>query len=304
MDRLIAGVEIGGSKTVVLLARGREIVEQRRIATTTPRETLDACRDALLAWAHHGPPAALGIGSFGPLDLAAGRIAVTPKPGWSGTAVVGHFDGLDMPTAFDTDVAAAALAEARWGAAVGTTVSAYLTVGTGIGLGLVVDGRPVHGLMHPEIGHVRVAHDRSFTGICPFHGDCLEGLASGPAIAARTGMPADALPADHPVWTQVAGELGEMVAMLFLTVSPERVVIGGGVGGGQPQMLDMIRDRVAARLAGYIAPLTRASLDRILCPPKLGMLSGPLGTIALAEAMLAQGPGHDGRVPSPALGID
>lgn len=294
MDRLIAGIEIGGSKTVVLVARGREILEQRRIPTTTPSETLATCRAALREWQHLGIPAALGIGSFGPLDLRAGRISATPKPGWSDTSVVDYFATPSVPVAFDTDVAAAALAEARWGAAVDTGVSAYLTVGTGIGLGLVVAGRPVHGLMHPEIGHVRVAHEGGFAGICPFHGDCLEGLASGPAIAARTGMSADALPADHPVWAQVAGELGEMVATLILTASPERVVIGGGVGGGQPQLLDIVRDRVADRLGGYIAAVTRATLDRIVCPPLLGTLSGPLGTIALAEAMLVLG-GADAR---------
>ncbi len=290
MDRLIGGIEIGGTKTVVLVARGRAIVAQRRVPTTTPAATLAACNAALSEWsALHGPVAALGIGSFGPLDIAAGRITDTPKPGWSGTKVVEPFARLDVPLAFDTDVAAAALAEHRWGAARGTRVSAYITIGTGIGAGLIVDGNPVHGLVHPEIGHVRVTSSDGFAGNCPFHGNCLEGLASGPAIAARTGSAAHLLPTGHAIWTMIANEIGEMIAMLLLTLSPQRIVIGGGIGAGQPQLLPIIRDRVAIQLNSYVAPITRAALDGIVVSPGLGDLSGPLGAVALGNRAASPG---------------
>ncbi len=282
MDRLTGGIEIGGTKTVVLIARGRTIVELRRIATTTPAATLAACRAAFAEWARHGPLAALGIGSFGPLDIAGGRITNTPKPGWAGTEVVAAFADLGVPVAFDTDVNAAALAEHRWGASKGTAVSVYLTIGTGIGAGIVVGGRPLHGLVHPEVGHIGVASGDGFAGICPFHGDCLEGLASGPAIAARTGQDAASLDANHPVWPVVAGEIAAVLTMLLLTVSPERIIIGGGVGHGQPQLLPLIRADVARRLNAYVAPVTPDTLRTILCAPGLGDLSGPLGAIALA----------------------
>lgn len=286
MGPLTAGIEIGGTKTVVLIARGRDIVAQQRIATTTPVATLAACRAAIAGWAEHGVPVALGIGSFGPLDIAAGRITNTPKPGWADTDVVAAFAELGVPVAFDTDVNAAALAEHRWGAAVGTGVSVYMTIGTGIGAGVVLDGRPLHGLVHPEIGHVRVAAGDGFAGICPFHGDCLEGLASGLAIAARTGQDAATLGADHPVWALVADEIGAVLAMLLLTLSAERIVLGGGVGQGQPQLLPLIRAAIARRLNGYVAAVSPATLNTIVCAPGLGELSGPLGAIALSGNQL------------------
>lgn len=295
---LLGGIEIGGTKTVVLVARGRDIVAQVQFPTEVPATTLARCTDQLAAWqAVYGPLAAIGIGSFGPLSLdpaAAdyGHVTNTPKPGWEGADLRAALrTRFAVAIMIDTDVAGAALAEGRWGAAVGARVHVYLTVGTGIGIGLVVDGRAAHGLVHPEAGHFRVRRiaGDAFPGTCRYHGDCLEGLASGPAIAARAGRPAHELPADHPVWVSVAAELAELTAVLVLTVSAERIVIGGGVVNGQPQLLPLIRARTDALLAGYVPAASGAALERIVTAPGLGTAAGPLGAIALAELSLAIG---------------
>ncbi|MFD2500074.1 ROK family protein [Rhizorhabdus histidinilytica] len=237
-DRLLAGIELGGTKAIALMARGRNVLASARVPTTTPNETLRAIGDRIEAWQReHGRADALGIASFGPLGLDRsrpdyGHITSTPKPGWRQADLVRHFgDRFGLPIGFDTDVAGAALAEHRWGTARGCDVAIYMTVGTGVGGGVVVDGRPVHGLVHPELGHLRVrrATGDDFAGVCPFHGDCLEGLVSGPAIGARTGSDGASIEDDHPVWDRVTAELAEAMAMLLLTVSPRRIVIGGGV---------------------------------------------------------------------------
>ena len=194
---------------------------------------------------------------------------------------------------FDTDVAGAALAEGRWGASAGCAVHVYLTIGTGIGGGIVVDGRPFHGATHPEIGHVRlrrIAGD-SFPGTCPFHGDCLEGLVSGPAIAARAGRPAERIAADDPVWTWVAANIAELLASLILTLSPQRIVIGGGVPQGQPAMLDLLPAAVLEWLGGYLAGVDRETLARIIVAPGLGADAGILGAVALALTALSESGG-------------
>lgn len=291
MAPLIAGIELGGTKAIACLARGPEIVAMTRLATGEPGATLDALSMALAGWtAAHGVPAALGIGSFGPVDLnpasaGYGRITATPKPGWRDTDVVEHFArGFDGRIGFDTDVAGAALAERMWGAAQGCVVVAYVTIGTGIGMGLVVDGVPVHGLVHPEAGHVGVrrAGGDGFAGVCPFHGDCIEGLASGPAIAARAGV-ADAadLADDHPVWELVTRDVGEWLASVMLTVSPERIVLGGGVFGGRAALFPAIRARTAAALGGYVAGVDAARLAEVIRAPGLGERAGPLGAVAI-----------------------
>jgi len=291
----IAGIELGGTKGFALVAHDAEIIDSLRVTTTTPHETLSALSD----WLHTRHKAlafdALGIASFGPLGLDRakadyGYITKTTKPGWSDSDVVGTvrrwFGG---PIGFDTDVAGAALAEQRWGAAQGTAVSSYLTIGTGIGGGLLVDGVPVHGLVHPEMGHVRVRRRAGddFAGICPFHKDCLEGLASGPAIKARTGHAAEDLPDDHPVWTDVAAEIAELLVSLIMIASPHKILIGGGVGIGKPFLFAMIRDAVAARLQNYVVGVDRAALDALIQPPALGERAGPLGAIALGLSAAA-----------------
>jgi len=290
-DRLVAGIELGGTKGIALIARGTEILEMARVRTTVPRETLAVLGDAIAGWrARHGEPAALGIASFGPVGLDRSRddygyITLTPKPGWSNADVVGYFARrFGLPIVFDTDVNGAALAEYRWGAARGCDVAIYITVGTGVGGGLVVGGDPVHGLIHPEIGHFRVRRPArsSFAGVCPFHGDCVEGLISGPALAARTGIPGDRIPGDHPVWGEVASELGEAMATLMAVVSPQRIMIGGGVFQNRTDLLATVRRRTATALGGYPAGVDEARLDAIIVPPALGDRAGPLGAVALA----------------------
>ncbi|SFR76957.1 ROK family protein [Sphingomonas jatrophae] len=283
------GIELGGTKGIAVLARGRDIVERVRVPTTTPAETLGALLEQAARWAAAEAVAAIGLASFGPLRLdpartGYGRIAATPKPGWADADVRGAFAGLGLPLGFDTDVNGAVLAEARWGAAQGCDTAAYMTVGTGIGVGLMAGGRPLHGLLHPEVGHLRVrrVEGDSFPGICPFHGDCLEGLAAGPAIAARAGAPASELDADHDAWGFVSDALAEAMAILLLTASPQRILIGGGVGAGVPHLLPRVRAATAAKLASYLDEVDAAALDRIIVPPALGDDAGPLGAVALA----------------------
>ncbi len=288
---LFGGLELGGTKCVALVARGTVIVDTASFPTTDPATTLGAVTGWLAAaQARHGALAGIGIASFGPLELAPeraeyGRITRTTKLGWDDADILGAVRaGFAVPVGIDTDVGGAALAEARWGAATAARVSVYLTIGTGIGGGVVVDGRSVRGLVHPEMGHVRVRRRTSdhFAGACVFHGDCLEGLASGPAIAARTGQDGTTLPADHPVWRDVADEIAELATMLILTLGPQRIAIGGGVGQGQPQLLPMIRSAVAARLGGYVPLIDAAALDTLIGHPGLGDRAGPLGAIAVA----------------------
>lgn len=295
----IAGVELGGTKGVALIARDTEIIAEHRVPTTTPAETLGALATWLRDQHASAPFAALGIASFGPLSLKRdardyGHITATPKPHWSGADVIGAFAAwFDGPIGFDTDVNGAALAEARWGAALGCSTTIYLTIGTGVGGGIVVDGKPVHGLIHPEMGHVRVRRvaGDTFAGICPYHGDCVEGLVSGPVLAARAGVAGDAIAADHPIWGTVAQDIAELLTGLILSVSPERIILGGGVGVGRMHLTPLIRDAVAERLGGYVAGIDRAALETLIIQPGLGDRAGPLGAIALGlNALQAPSP--------------
>lgn len=287
---LIAGVELGGTKCIASLATGpNDIRVQEQVPTTTPDETLSALRAILERWHAEHDFAAIGIASFGPVDLdrasaSYGWIVNTPKPGWNNADVVGAL-GLDgVAVAFDTDVNGAALAEKRWGAAQGLESFAYVTIGTGIGVGSVVNGRPVAGLGHSEAGHMlvgRFAGDK-FAGNCPFHGDCLEGLANGPAIRAATGKPAEDLDADDPAWDRVVDAIAGMAFNLALTTVPQRILIGGGVMAGQPQLMERIRETTVAKLAGYAHAAAIASdIDNWLTEPGLGTMAGPMGAIAL-----------------------
>lgn len=291
-SELVGGVETGGSWCVCALARGPGQIEaEEQFPTTDPETTLARIVEFFRV---HSGARALGIGAFGPVDLDPssarwGYVTTTPKPGWQGVSVAAVLrDALDLPVAFDTDVAAAALAEHRWGAGRGVDSLCYLTVGTGIGIGLVLDGRPWHGLVHPEAGHMRVPHDRErdpFTGNCPSHGDCWEGLASGGAVAARwQATPAELAP-DHPAWELEAEYLALGILNLVLVASPRRVVVGGGVLE-QPGLLAMIRARLPELLAGYLeAPELGSQVDRYLVAPELGDRAGVLGAIALAHGL-------------------
>jgi fructokinase len=292
--RLVGGIEGGGTKFVCVIGRGPEdIVAEARIPTTTPGATLSQSVDFFRAEsARRGSLAAIGVGCFGPVDLCEGSptwgfITTTPKAGWEHTDVAGRLGKeLGVPVAFDTDVNAAAIGEARWGAAQGLDTFVYLTVGTGIGGGGLLGGQPMHGLVHPEIGHMLLPHDRSldpFPGVCPFHAGCLEGLASGPALLARWGQPAESLPPDHPAWALEARYLGLALANLVCTLSPQRIVLGGGVME-QTHLFPLIRKEVVALLNGYIrAREILEAIDAYIVPPGLGHRSGRLGALAMAQ---------------------
>jgi fructokinase len=239
-----------------------------------------------------GELAAIGIGSFGPVDVNPrspkfGYITSTPKPGWPNTNFLGQLQSaFYMPMGFDTDVNTAALGEWRWGSAQGLDTFLYLTIGTGVGGGGMVNGRLMHGLLHPEMGHMLLRRDPqadSFAGACPYHGDCFEGLASGPALERRWGKRAEELPADHPAWDLEAEYLALGLVNLIVTISPQRIVLGGGVME-QPQLLPEVRRRVQALLNGYVqSPQIIQNIDEYIVAPHLGGRAGVLGAIALAR---------------------
>lgn len=294
---LLAGIELGGTKCVCILGTGpNDAREEVRVPTTRPDETLAAIEAVLDGWRSEGHDfAALGIGSFGPVDLdraspAYGRITSTPKPGWANTDVAGRLAGrYAVPTRFETDVNGAALAERRWGAAQGLDDFAYVTVGTGVGVGLISVGRPIRGFTHAELGHIRVARapGDDWPGSCPFHGGCVEGLAAGSAIEARTGTCGSNLPPEHPVWPLVAHTLGQLLHVLVLTAAPRRILIGGGVMNGSGHLFPMIREDLVQSLNGYVvAPELQSGLDTYVLAPALGDRAGPLGTLALAADAL------------------
>jgi fructokinase len=287
---VFGGVEAGGTKWVCAKGTGPDdLTEVKVIPTTTPPETLGRVVEFFKSEGVR--VAALGIGSFGPVDLRAGSetfgwIMKTAKPGWSNTDVVGPLMAeLDIPVAFDTDVNAAALAEQRWGAAQGLSDFIYITVGTGIGAGVVLNGGPVHGLAHPEFGHILIPHDGDdpFPGSCPFHRDCLEGMASGAALLARYGKPAEELD-DHAAWALEARYLAMGIMNAVLAVSPERVVLGGGVIK-KPGLLPIVRTQVEELIGDYIEPASDVgSIDHFIVRPALGDRAGVLGAIHLAMA--------------------
>ncbi|MEU0555516.1 ROK family protein [Dactylosporangium sp. NPDC006015] len=292
MSVLFGGVEAGGTKVVCAVGVGPDaVVDRTTIPTTSPGETLDRVIAYFRAQRAAGRDiAALGVASFGPLDLASGRITTTPKPGWGGTDLVGALRrGLGVPVALDTDVNGAAYGEHRWGAGRGQGTVVYVTVGTGIGGGAVVDGRPLHGLLHPEMGHLHVQRHPGddFAGTCPFHGDCVEGLASGPAIARRAGRPAHDLgPLLSRTVALEAHYLSQLMTSILYLLMPHRIVVGGGVLN-IPGLLDAVRAATADRLGKALdaVPAT-ADLSTYIVPPGLGGLSGVLGALGLAERMV------------------
>ncbi|RZJ05243.1 MAG: ROK family protein [Brevundimonas sp.] len=287
---LVAGIELGGTKCVCILASGPDDVrDEVRMPTTSPEETLSAIRAVLDRWAAADGFAAIGVASFGPLELdrtAAqyGRIVTTTKPGWSGADLTRLGVGFDVPFALDTDVNGAALSEGRWGAAQGLSTYAYITVGTGIGVGSIVGGRSIVGLGHSEAGHLRVGRlpGDVWPGVCSYHGDCVEGLASGPAVGARAGRAGGELMPQDPAWDMVVHALSGLLHNLVLTTAPMRVLIGGGVMDGQPWLFPRIRRALIDSLAGYAgAGRIAADPDAFLQPPGLGARAGPLGAVAL-----------------------
>jgi len=294
---LFGGIEAGGTKFVCIIGTGPDdIARTQRIDVAGPSETLKASVDFFLRAGAAGVRLdAIGIGSFGPVELRRmnpryGFITTTPKPGWSGTDIAGPFAAaLGIPVGFDTDVNAAALAEGRWGAARGLASFVYLTVGTGIGAGALVDGRLLYGLGHPETGHIAVPRrpGDTYDGICPFHGDCFEGMASGPAVGARFGRRPELLEgADQAAAAELVGfYLAAGVRSITYTLAPERVVVGGGLSA-LPGMLDAARAELRVQLNGYPG-LTEHAAPGFLVRAELGGNAGPAGTLILAEQAAA-----------------
>lgn len=294
---LLGGMEGGGTKFVCAVGFGPDdILEEIRFPTTSPDETLG--RAQAFFEKHRRRLAAIGLAPFGPLDLnpassSFGSITATPKPGWAGTDVLGFFrTQFDLPLAFDLDVNAAAFGEYAWAPHNrGLDSLVYYTIGTGIGAGIIVGGQIVHGLTHPEAGHVRLPHDRGrdpFPGSCPFHEDCFEGLANGPALGARWGQPADSLPDEHPAWELEAEYIAHAVANTILMLSPQRIVLGGGVMK-RLHLFPLIRKRVGEILNGYVAsPVIAGGMQAYIVPPALGGRSGVLGAMALGRRAMEE----------------
>ena len=290
---LIGALEAGGTKMVCSIGNLKGgILQRASIPTGAPEETVAQIVDFIGKF----DVAALGIGSFGPLDLnpdspTYGCITSTPKPGWSGYPLMPELSRrLGVPAAIDTDVNAAALAEYEMGAGKGKRSLLYVTVGTGIGGGLVAEGKIVHGLVHPEIGHMFLAPVKSDSmprGVCPFHAGCLEGLASGPAIEKRWGLPGKLMSEEHPAWELEAEYLAQMCANMILCVSPEVIVLGGGVMQ-QMHLFAKIREKTLALLGGYVvsARITEEGMPSYIVPPALGVNSGVTGALLLGARAL------------------
>uniref|UniRef100_A0A7C1JIL0 fructokinase n=1 Tax=Caldilinea aerophila TaxID=133453 RepID=A0A7C1JIL0_9CHLR len=289
---LYGGIEAGGTKFVCAVASGPDDVrDEIRFPTTTPEETLAQAIDFFQTHHRREPLRAIGVACFGPIDPnpaspTFGYVTTTPKPYWAHTDVVGRLKAaLGLPVGFDTDVNGAALGEHRWGAAQGLDTFVYLTIGTGLGGGAMVNGRLLHGLMHAEMGHMRIPHDRTrdpYPGWCSYHGDCWEGLAAGPAIEGRWKTKGQNLTADHPAWALEAHYLALGVVNIIVTLSPQRIILGGGVME-QHHLFPMLRKEVQELLNGYIQrPEITGAIDQYIVPPLLGSRAGVLGAIALA----------------------
>ena len=295
-ERLIGAIEAGGTKFVVAVAReDGTVLAETRIPTRTPAECFpDVERFFKQASAAHGPISAFGVASFGPIDIdpaspAYGTFTTTPKPGWSGARfhdVLGQFDAQIV---VDTDVNGAALSEWKSGAGQGCTTLAYTTIGTGVGTGVVRHGKPLMGFSHFEAGHILVRRDPAidpYAGFCPFHGDCLEGLAAGPAITARWGESLSKLGSPADKVQLIAGYIAQLAATLVLLHMPDRLIFGGGVMK-TPGLVEALRRQTEAKLAGYIkAPQLDPGLERYIVTPGLGDEAGITGAIALGRSAL------------------
>jgi len=294
--KLFGGVEAGGTKFVCAVGSGPDNIRaEARFSTTYPEETVNQALAFFREQHRINPLSAIGIASFGPIDLNVqsatyGHVTNTPKPGWSNTNLVGMFqDAMDLPVGFDTDVNGAALGEHRWGAAQDVDDFVYLTIGTGVGGGAMINGKLLHGLMHAEMGHMRVPHEWDgdpYAGICPYHGDCWEGLASGPAVKDRWQYEPAHLPAGHPSWKLEAHYLALGILNIIMTLSPQRIIIGGGIMS-QTQLYGMIQKQLQIQLNDYLQlPEIVNNIEQYIVPPALGSEAGVLGAIALAQDAL------------------
>jgi fructokinase len=290
---LYGGIEAGGTKFVCMVGGGPdEILAEIRFPTNSPDETIGKAIQFFKEQTIETPIKGIGIGSFGPVDLdtaspSYGYITSTPKPGWAQTDFVGRIqNALNIPVSFDTDVNAAALGEFKWGNAGAYEPFLYFTIGTGIGGGGFINGGPLHGLVHPEMGHIMLPHNPDadpFPGSCPYHGDCFEGLASGGAIEKRWGIRAENLPDDHPAWELEANYLALAMMNIICTLSPRKIVLGGGVMHKEI-LLTLVHRKVGEMLNGYVqSPAILREIDTFIVRPSLGNRSGVLGAIALAQ---------------------
>lgn len=291
---LYGAIEGGGTKFICAVGTNPgSLKAETRIATSTPEATLSQVVDFFKQQEISlGKLSAIGFACFGPLDPnpaspAFGHILPTPKPGWSNADIVGMLrKEFDIPIAFDTDVNGAALGEWRWGKGQGLQNFIYLTVGTGIGGGAYVEGKLVHGLLHPEMGHIPLNHDKlsdPFEGACPFHQDCFEGLASGLAVEKRWGQRGSSLPQDHPAWELEADYIAQALMAYVMVLSPQRIILGGGIGS-IPHLLPKVREKTRGYINGYVqSAVILHEIDSYIVNPGLGGQSGVLGAIALAE---------------------
>jgi len=292
---LYGGIEGGGTKFVCAVGTGPEDIQAEiRFPTTTPAETMERTIDF---FRQYPEISAIGLACFGPLDPnplspTFGQILPTPKPGWTGANLVGMLkQAFHLPVGFDTDVNGAALGEYHWGNGRGLDVFMYLTVGTGIGGGVFVNGSLLHGMIHPEAGHLPMPHDLvrdPFPGICPFHQDCFEGLATGVAMEKRWGQPAATLPPDHPAWDLEAHYIAHAMTSYIYILSPQRIILGGGVGQ-RDDILKLVQEKTRAYLNGYVqSPAVLEHMDAYIVHPGLGNRSGVVGALALAQQALIQ----------------
>ena len=289
---LFGGIEAGGTKFVCAVGTGPDDMrDEVRFPTTKPEETIGQAIDFFTEQAKKEPLTAIGIAAFGPVDPnpkspTFGYITTTPKPYWGHAKFGGAVqEALNVPVGFDTDVNGAALGEHRWGAAQDVDNFIYLTIGTGLGGGAMINGRLVHGLIHPEMGHILIPHhpEDSYAGHCPFHGDCLEGMCAGPALEGRWGQRAENLPLNHRAWDLEAHYLALGLVNFICTLSPQRIIMGGGVMD-QKHLFPMIRERVQEYLSGYVqSPDILENINNYIVPPGLGNRAGVLGAIALAQ---------------------
>lgn len=286
MTTYFAVIEAGGTKfNCAIMDSDKNIVAETRIPTTTPQQTIGASIDFFKQQQASYSFQKLGLACFGPLDLDAnsstfGNITATPKPNWSNTPIRHQLmQALNVEVIIDTDVNGAALAEYLWGAAQGADVGIYITVGTGVGGGVVINGKPLHGLVHPEIGHILVPNKYNVKCACPFHDSCVEGFSSGSSIAKIWDAPAETLGDDHLAWDVTADALAHMCHNLLMTLSPNKIILGGGVMA-KPGLLDKVVAKTDVSLAGYLTSST--PLSEVIVAPQLGGISGLYGALALA----------------------
>ena len=288
----IGAIEAGGTKIICGIGNEKGHIERK---ISFPTETPTVAMTKINEFFANEQLDSLGVGTFGPIDVnkssdTYGYITTTPKPGWGNFNIIGELrKTIDVPIGFDTDVNGAALAEATWGSAKGLNSCVYYTIGTGVGVGVYAEGRLIHGLLHPEAGHIPIKRhpDDRYEGFCPYHKDCLEGVAAGPAIERRYGVKGTELPADHEAWKLEAYYIAQALTSTILLLSPEKIILGGGVMH-QEQLFPLIREQLQQNLNGYVQhPMILENIDQYVIAPGLGDDAGLCGAIAIGLLALA-----------------